>query len=241
VSSARNEQLKNEEVASLCAEIVRRIKTEEDPVALNEYRSAIRKSVPFFVRSYFAAFLLKQLHEAAPRGDRKPQADRKRHREVRESSVPAPARKAESPRREEPHRREEPPRRSLPDEEAATLFIGVGRNRRAYARELLAFIIDNAQIEVDAVGELRVLDNFSFVQIRKEAADSVIERLNGVEFRGRAVSVSYAKPRKDDARAEQPEERGPGSELEASVHETENADVSASEPEDHDAVEPEQD
>jgi RNA recognition motif-containing protein len=38
------------------------------------------------------------------------------------------------------------------------------------------------------------------VQIRRDVAESVIERLNGKEFRGRSVSVSHAKPRKEEAK-----------------------------------------
>ena len=198
---------KQEEIASLCAEIVRRIRTEEDPAALNEYRSILKKNVPFFLRSYFAAFLLKQLLNAVPSGDRKPQSDRSKRR--REAPAAAEPRK-EEPRKEEPHRkedapkREDVPRRVLPESEAATLFVGVGRNRRAYARDLLAFIVGNAGLDADAVGELRVLDNFSFVQIRKDVADTAIEKLNGMEFRGRSVSVSYAKPRKEEAKEDTP-------------------------------------
>lgn len=201
MSAARNESMKSqEEVASLCAEIVRRIKTEEDPVSLNAYRSIMKKNVPFFMRSYFAAFLLKQLHDAVPRGERKAQPEKKRRREA---PTAAPVVRREEPaRKDDVPKREDTPRRVLPESEAATLFIGVGRNRRAYARDLLAFIVANAGIEADAVGELRVLDNFSFVQIRKEIAETVIENLNGAEFRGRAVSVSFAKPRKEEPKEE---------------------------------------
>jgi len=205
VSADRTDSMKKkDEMAALCAEIVQRIKTEEDPTVLNEYRSYVKKNVPFFLRSYFAAFLLKQLIGEAPRDARKGQGERRRRSERAAAPAPAPtpsSSPASAPLREEaPPRREDPaPRRALPESEAATLFVGVGRNRRAYARELLSLIVANAGIDADAIGELRVLDNFSFVQIKREVADAVIERLNGFEFRGRAISVSYAKPRKEEA------------------------------------------
>ncbi|MFA6505287.1 MAG: DbpA RNA binding domain-containing protein [Treponemataceae bacterium] len=224
MSASRIASKKNEEdISSLCAEIIQRIKTQEDPIALNEFRSFVKKNVPFFMRSYFSAFLLKQLYDAAPRAVRKGPPERKYRNDARNegrgdvrsdargevrldrrgesrsaretvSEVPASQRKVETPRREDI------PRRSLSEGEAATLFIGVGRNRRAYARELLAFITNNAEIDADSIGELRVLDNFSFVQVKKEAAETVIENLNGKEYRGRMVSVSYAKPRKEESK-----------------------------------------
>lgn len=207
--ASRNDSVKNqEEIRTLCAEIINRIKTQEDPIALNEFRALVKKNVPFFMRSYFSAFLLKQLYEAAPRDARKPLNEKKRRSEPRSDRGEGrgenrtEARPARDPaslsRKEESPRREEAPRRSLPEAEAATLFIGVGRNRRAYARELLSFITGNAEVDADVVGELRVLDNFSFVQVRKECAQQIIDSLNGKEYRGRAVSVSFAKPRKEE-------------------------------------------
>jgi RNA recognition motif-containing protein len=42
------------------------------------------------------------------------------------------------------------------------------------------------------------LDNYSFIQVRSSAADTIIEALNGQSFRGRILSVNYARPRKDE-------------------------------------------
>jgi hypothetical protein len=221
VAPARRKTNRDEEtIRSLCAEILNRIKTEGDLDALNEYRTHIRKNVPFFMRSYFAAYLFMELHRAVPsrsapsqgarpqsaraegaakkgRGQEKPSA---RNEAVR-SEAPRNEAAAEKRPRPESSPRNDPPRAALPDGEAARLFFGAGRNRRAYARDLLAFIEQGASVSADVVGEIRVLDNFSFIQVRKEAADDVISALNGAEFRGRPVTVSYAKPKKEDAPA----------------------------------------
>ena len=42
-------------------ELQRRIKEEENPAELEQYRKAFQKLVPFFMRSYFAGYLLRQL------------------------------------------------------------------------------------------------------------------------------------------------------------------------------------
>jgi RNA recognition motif-containing protein len=210
VARGRIDSNRDEEtIKSLCAEILTRVKSQHDFDLLNEYRTRIRKNVPFFMRSYFAAYLLMELHHAVPSKQGSTQGSPKKGRnqapQVRERESARPEKVRQEPMRNESSvkpeapARADPPRKVLPEDEAARLFIGAGRNRRAYARDLLAFIEEEAGVTVDIIGEIRVLDNFSFVQIRKEAADDVIFALNGKEFRGRPVAVSYAKPKKEDA------------------------------------------
>jgi hypothetical protein len=200
----------NVELRTLISDILARIRTEEDPEVLNEYRSVIRKNVPFFMRSYFAAYLLMKIDRAVPtRGESRDRKERDRREEGRKRGDTPRRRFSENNRRiprvdEEERaavgeRRPEEPRRFIPESEAATLFVSAGRNRRAYARELLALIESECSVSKEDVGELRVLDNFSFVQVRRSVADEIISGLDGKDFRGRPLSVSYAKPRKDES------------------------------------------
>lgn len=201
----------NQELRNLISDILARIRTEEDPDTLNAYRAVIRKHVPFFMRSYFAAYLFMKIDRVVPgRGDGRGRKDRKeegrkrgetpRQRSTESDRRPVAPRPRddEGERERERERRIEEPRRSIPEDEAATLFVSAGRNRRAYARELLALIQTECAVSKDDVGELRVLDNFSFVQVRRSVADEIISGLDGKEFRGRPLAVSYAKPRKDE-------------------------------------------
>jgi hypothetical protein len=45
------------------------------------------------------------------------------------------------------------------------------------------------------IGVIRILDNYSFVQVRDKRADEIIKALNGIRFRGRTLTVNYAKPK----------------------------------------------
>ena len=68
----------NQELRNLISDILARIRTEEDPDALNAYRAVIRKHVPFFMRSYFAAYLLMKIDKVVPgRSDGRDRKDRK--------------------------------------------------------------------------------------------------------------------------------------------------------------------
>jgi len=247
-SSSRKIPENDSVVQSLFAEILEHIKSDEDPDVLNAYRSLVRKNVPFFMRTYFAGYLFKQLHEYAPsdgrrsskkdqrrgersRGDRSEEGGR--GKPARQSSLRDGALKEGGPKEggpkegapKEPSSREsgprhgektartqpqppreerkvEPRREPLPEDVASTLFFSVGRNRRAYAKELLGLIETIAEVSRDNVGDLRVLDNFSFVQVKKEVADTIISALDGHDYKGRSLSVGYAKPRKDPNQVE---------------------------------------
>ncbi|MDR0441780.1 MAG: DbpA RNA binding domain-containing protein, partial [Treponema sp.] len=82
--------------------------------------------------------------------------------------------------------------------ESKQLFISIGRNRRLFPRELIAFILSKTSAQREDIGIVRVLDNYSFVQVRNAAADKIIETLNGTSFRGRTLTVNFAKPKSDD-------------------------------------------
>ena len=52
--------LNEEQITAFLKEAVEAVKTEEDPDVLNAYRKIFRKNVPFTMRSYIAAYLIKE-------------------------------------------------------------------------------------------------------------------------------------------------------------------------------------
>jgi len=58
----------------------------------------------------------------------------------------------------------------------------------------------------ESIGELRVMDNYSFVTIDPSVEELVIAGLNGKEFRGRPLSVNRAKKRDEPPAADRPAE-----------------------------------
>ncbi|GHV38012.1 RNA-binding protein [Spirochaetia bacterium] len=204
---------KNRKKISLMLE---KIKTEVDPHLLNEYRSLFKKEVSFFRRSWMAAYLLMlsdQGQGTAGRFDRnrdrysgqggrnageKGSPDAGNGNSRSEYNRPDYSRtepRAASSRTDQP--RTEAPRQPLPEEESRRLFISIGRNRRVFPREILGLINAKTGVSRDDIGAIRILDNYSFVQVRDSVADEIIEALNGKPFRGRTLSVNYARARKD--------------------------------------------
>ena len=131
--------------------IIDEIKTSSDPEELNEVRRVFRKNVPFFMRAYVAAYLLKGGNGS--------------------------------------------PKKRKTSSEMATLFVGIGKTRRVFPRDIIQLFSGVDGIEAPDIGEIKILENYSFVEVKKDKAEAAIAKLNGQEFRKRKLNVNYARRR----------------------------------------------
>ena len=179
-----------EKTKKTIALVLENIMTEADPVLLEEYRSLFKKEVSFFRRSAAAAYLLMLCDQ----GKNLRPVQRSEPARSNNSGAPKSLRGTGDDRR----------RVTLAEEESKRLFFSVGRSRRVFPREILGLINTKTAIPREDIGAIRILDNYSFVQVRDTVAEQIIEALNGTNFRGRVLAVNYAKSRRDgeDAAAE---------------------------------------
>jgi len=76
-----------------------------------------------------------------------------------------------------------------------TLFISIGKNRRVFPKDLIQFFISNLQIKQTDIGEIKILDNYSFLDISVNHASKAISKLSNINFRGRNLKVNLARKR----------------------------------------------
>jgi len=169
-----------EKTKKTIALVLDKIRTEADPRLLGEYQSLIKKEVSLFHRSKVAAYLLMLCEQG------------KNLRFVQEKHAPR------TPRDSKSFREEDVQRYPLAEEESKRLFFSAGRSRRVYPREILGLINTKTAIPKEDIGAIRILENYSFVQVRDTVAETIIAALNGISFRGRPLTVNYAKSRKDE-------------------------------------------
>ena len=81
--------------------------------------------------------------------------------------------------------------------EMARLFVSIGKNRRVFPRDLSKFFMNRLELQRSEIGEVKVLDNFSFIDISLDHAQTAISKLSGVNFRGRRITVNLARKRND--------------------------------------------
>lgn len=84
-----------------------------------------------------------------------------------------------------------------------TLFISVGKNRRVFPPDLLSLFTNALKIKRSEIKDVKILDNYSFLEISSRYASRAIALLNGKEFKGKKMSVNYA--RKKEKRKKSPD------------------------------------
>ena len=208
--------------------MVTMVQEEEDPVELKAYRALFKKHVPFNLRGYVTAHMVKELAAARPdrnadarRGEQRrrprreagPAADaasaaaeprrersaelrRRPRREAAPAAEPADAASAAAePRRERSAELRRRPRREIEPaaEGLSRLFVSIGRNRRVLPDDLAELISDSVAVEQSELGEIRVLDSYSFVEVPEAVADDIIAALSGTSFKGRRITVDFAR------------------------------------------------
>ncbi|MCL2761603.1 MAG: DbpA RNA binding domain-containing protein [Treponema sp.] len=169
--------------------ILDKIREESDQALLAEYHSLFTKEVSLFHRSKVAAYLLMMYDQAAG-------VPGKDLRSALGSRAHAPAADTRG-RDTQDSASDGPPRNLIPEEESKRLFFSVGRSRRVFPREIIGLITTKTTVSKEDIGAIRILDSYSFVQVRDTVAEQLIESLNGLKVRGRALTVNYAKWRRD--------------------------------------------
>ena len=181
--------------------MVTMVQEEEDPVELKAYRALFKKHVPFNLRGYVTAHMVKELAGASARPDRTADARRgelrrRPRREAAPAAEPADAAGAAAePRRERSAELRRRPRRETEPapEGLSRLFVSIGRNRRVLPDDLAELISDSVTVERSELGEIRVLDSYSFVEVPEAVAEDTIAALSGTSFKGRRITVDFAR------------------------------------------------
>ncbi|MCH5295282.1 MAG: DbpA RNA binding domain-containing protein [Treponema sp.] len=219
MSYTREVNVNEEQIASFLADALGRVEnaTEAEIQALDKIQKLYKKNVPFSRRKYVTAYLVKQSLGRGGRfnRDRNERFGRERDRERgerfnrterNERNERNSERRERTESREEP--RERPPRTQIDPALATSIFIGIGRNRRVFPRDLVGLLVSVAGLERDRIGDIKVLANYSFIQLFTEDCEKAIKALNGYDYRGRTLSVSYSSRQKEEAASQEETQSG---------------------------------
>jgi ATP-dependent RNA helicase DeaD len=99
---------------------------------------------------------------------------------------------APRPRRRD-HRRERERLPAEPDNGHVKLFVNRGARSGISEENLRWALTEGAVIPEDEIGDIRVLERFSFVDLPDAQAKLALERLDGTKLEGRQIRVEYAK------------------------------------------------
>ncbi len=137
--------------------------------------------------------------DARPRNEAQPSSAQKKTEKPRKEAVVREAREpraaAESAEVREPREVRENRYRG----EGVTLFVSAGRRQRFYARVAIKVLLDIPGITDEVVGDIRTMDNYSFIVVDPSVEDAVIAGLSGYDFKGRILAANRARKRGESA------------------------------------------
>lgn len=177
-----SQKLDKEKAKRNAETILEKMHKDTDVVLLREYQRLFKKEFSLFSRRWASAWLLMYYDQReTPRIQSvKPlKSESKKNISAEEKSSFSPE-------------------ITLPEEESKKLFISIGKNRRLFPREIISLFMSKTSAAREDIGIIRILDNYSFVQVRDSKAEEIIEAINGIKFRGRTLTINYAKPKNND-------------------------------------------
>lgn len=193
-----NSSINEEQVAAFLADAVKSVESSSDSdiEVLKKIKKLFKKNVPFSRRSYVAALLIKNATTGfrSNRFNRENKAER--YSSKREERYARNETRTTERKPAEEHT-ERAPRVTIDPSAAGTIFIGVGRSRGVFPRDLVGLLVSVAGFDRSRIGEIRVLSNYSFIQLFAEDCDKAIAALNGYDYRGRKLSVSYSRKKEE--------------------------------------------
>ncbi len=137
----------NEIIKGFLANIVKKIKQEENALELEYYKKLVKRNVSLFDRSYLMAYF------------------------VRNALKKLQPKKADQ----------------------TTLFVSVGKNRNVFRQDLVKLFAGAVKVPEHELGEIKILENYSFIDLPAEYAQKAIAALNNSEFKGRKITVNYSR------------------------------------------------
>jgi hypothetical protein len=186
--------------------IASKVRIDSNPEELDTYKKLIKKNVPFLLRGYFMAYLLRETLSSTksatvkekpdPRGrvqDRpaKETVANKTPRPKKEAG-PVAKREASIPQDANPKAKESEKVEVVIPEGAKTLYLNIGKMKRLYARELSQILQTELGITREDIYSIRIHDKYSFITVSEEHAELAIAKLNGMDIKGRTAAVSYS-------------------------------------------------
>ncbi len=81
----------------------------------------------------------------------------------------------------------------VPRENMQTIFVGGGKKRGIFPGNIVKFFMEQGGIEKEEIGKIRVLPNYSFVEVPADKAGQLVEKLDNTKLNGRPVRVNIAQ------------------------------------------------
>lgn len=196
-------EINDSELEGIIQGLVNSIRSDSRPEELERIKKLIKKNVPFTLRSYFSAYLLREM-TAKKEERRNGRKDDKpfMKKEKTQHSIPlkesAAEHKEEAKAEKDQQRKSEKKLRVVP-EGSKTVYINLGKMGHVYARDLVSLITANCEISKEDIYLIHLHDKYSFVTMSEENCQKAIEKLEGLQYKNRTIQINLSNKEKPSA------------------------------------------
>ena len=185
-----NNSIKEEELVARIQELISSLRADSRPEELDRIKKLIKKNVPFTLRGYFSAYLLRAIMNTGHSGRNEHRSERSQTRAPREPRREAVAQNsANAPEKKAP--------RPLPAD-AKTLYINLGKIGHVYAKDLISLLVNTAGLAKEDIYLIRLHDKYSFIFMNEDNCARAIAALQGTQYKGRTIQINISiKDRRD--------------------------------------------
>lgn len=103
-------------------------------------------------------------------------------------------RKERRPRSEERPGRARRAFNATPEEGMTRLFIGAGYDMGVRPNDIVGAIANEANIPSKFIGAIDISERYTLVEVASDVAQGIVDRLQGVRFKGRSATVKFDRP-----------------------------------------------
>ena len=190
----------------LLQEFEEHLRDEADLGQLKVIRRQIRETLPFSVRAYLPAYLLQEAvgsgipltasgRKRSASGKKSPGGPSSRNKRPSDGEKRARNMKTAERGRDLPASRADN-KTSPMNGETVRLFVNIGRRRKISREALTDLFVTKLGMKSEEIFSVRILENYSFIELPVAQGKSAIEGISGETLNGRILTVDYARTRK---------------------------------------------
>lgn len=161
--------------------------TDPNPEELESLRKLIKKNVPWRLRGYFMAYLLRELtksNKSSKNQMQRSQKNKKVKKPIADTNAPLSQKSVNTEQKK--------PVKKFP-EGAKTLYLNIGKMKKLYTKELSQLLQDKLDISRNDIYSIKVHDKYSFITMDEKNCEKAIEVISGLEIKGRIATITYSK------------------------------------------------
>lgn len=81
----------------------------------------------------------------------------------------------------------------ISSDEKVRLFLSIGRIDKVEPKKLLKLISEKTDLDAGEIGDIDILNKFTFIDVPERFVDTLIKKLSGTRYNGRRLNIEVAK------------------------------------------------